>query len=174
MEGFADMLRGGHPNSLGRTEEVVGAVLADRSRLEELFATMADPDEVVRLRVGDALEKVCRVEPAWFLPHVDRVLDDLGGLEQPSVRWHVAQVLDHLRHDLSAEQTARATGLLQGYLTGSRDWIVLNVVMDVLTGWAHDRPDLADWLVPVLARLRHDDRRSVASRAAKRLAALAP
>lgn len=62
-ESFAEMLKGGHPNSLGRTEEVVGVVLAERARLEELFATMAEPDEVVRLRVGDALEKVCRKQP---------------------------------------------------------------------------------------------------------------
>jgi hypothetical protein len=61
---FADMLKGGHPNSLGRTEEVVGIVLADRARLAELFATMPDPDAVVRMRVGDALEKVCRAQPS--------------------------------------------------------------------------------------------------------------
>jgi len=54
---FADMLTGGHPNSLGRTEEVVGVVLADHGRLDELFATMADPDDVVRTRIGDALER---------------------------------------------------------------------------------------------------------------------
>ncbi len=34
---FADMLAGGHPNSLGRTEEVVGIVQADHGRLEELL-----------------------------------------------------------------------------------------------------------------------------------------
>ena len=57
-EWFAEMLKGGHPNSLGRTEEVVGIVLADHARLGEFFDTMADPDDLVRLRVGDALEKV--------------------------------------------------------------------------------------------------------------------
>ncbi len=167
------MLKGGHPNSLGRTEDVVAMVLADRARLEELFATMANPDEVVRLRVGDALEKVCRKQPGWFVPHVERLLGDLGRIEQPSVQWHVAQMLQHLRHRLTADQAGRATGLLQQNLASSTDWIVLNVTMDVLTDWANHDPWLAGWLTPELERLRQDHRKSVALRAAKRLAELA-
>lgn len=167
------MLEGGHPNSLGRTGEVVGIVLGERARLKELFATMADPDEVVRLRVGDALEKVCREQPSWFVGHVERLLGDLGRMTQPSVRWHVAQMLQHLRSDLTHDQARRAEALLQHNLTSSTDWIVLNVTMDVLTDWAHDAPALADRLAPELERLCHDSRKSVATRAAKRLAELA-
>jgi len=166
------MLTGGHPNSLGRTEEVVDIVLADRARLEELFATMADSDEVVRMRVGDALEKVCRVQPGWFVAHVDRLLSDLGQIRQPSVQWHVAQMLQHLRCDLSQDQARQSTELLQRNLSTSTDWIVLNVTMDVLTAWADRDAPLAGWLVPELERLRRDDRKSVARRAAKRLADL--
>jgi|GEM_PF-4906833 len=36
-ETFETMLTGGHHNSLGRTEEVVDLVLADETRLEELY-----------------------------------------------------------------------------------------------------------------------------------------
>lgn len=172
-EPFEDMLTGGHPNSLGRTEEVVAMVLADRARLEDLFATMASADEVVRLRVGDALEKVCREQPGWFLPHVDRLLVGLGQIEQPSVQWHVAQMLQHLRGDLLEDQAQRATVLLQRNLTRSNDWIVLNVTMDVLTQWADRDPPLARWLVPELERLGQDSRKSVARRAMKRLGELA-
>jgi hypothetical protein len=169
-ESFADLLRGGHPNSLGRTEDVVDMVLAQPARLEELFATMADLDEVVRMRVGDALEKVCRRQPDWFLAYVDRLCGELGQIEQPSVQWHVAQMLHHLHDDLSAHEADRANELLQRNLTRSTDWIVLNVTMDVLTAWARDDSELAAWLVPVLERLQTDRRRSVATRASKRLA----
>lgn len=172
-ESFADLLTGGHPNSLGRTEDVVDMVLAHPARLEELFATMADRDEVVRMRVGDALEKVCRQQPDWFLAYVDRLCGELGQIEQPSVQWHVAQMLHRLRSNLSTTQIERATELLQRNLTRSTDWIVLNVTMDVLTEWAHDDPELAGWLVPVLERRQADRRRSVATRATKRLAEIA-
>lgn len=103
------------------------------------------------------------------MPHVDRLIDHVGRVEQPSVQWHVAQMLDHLRDDLSEEQSRRATALLQDNLTGSTDWIVLNVTMDVLAGWAGSDQQLARRLTPVLERLRRDRRASVAKRAARRL-----
>ncbi len=168
-EPFAEILRGGHPNSLGRTEEVVAIVVADGQRLEELFVSLAESDELVRMRAGDALEKVCREQPGWFRPHVDRLIAVIGAIEQPSIQWHVAQMLQRLRGDLSDEQVRRAKELLQRNLTQSADWIVLNVTMDVLAEWAADDPALADWLIPVLERLRADPRKSVAKRAAKRL-----
>lgn len=163
------MLRGGHPNSLGRTAEVVDMVLADPALLTKLFDTIEDQDDLVRLRVGDALEKVCREEPEWFVPHVDRVLGDLGQIDQPSVQWHVAQILHHLRGELSEDHAQRATKLLQRNLSTSSDWIVLNVTMDVLTQWAGRDAQLAGWLMPELERLRQDTRKSVAKRAGDRL-----
>jgi hypothetical protein len=171
-EPFAEMLKGGHHNSLGRTEEVVEIVLADRTRLDELYASLADADELVRMRAGDALEKVCRSRPEWLRPYVERLLGEVGAIEQPSVQWHVAQMLDHLRGDLSDEQEARAAELLQRNLTQSSDWIVLNVTMDVLSEWARCNPTLAAWLEVELERLRQDPRKSVSKRASKRLAGL--
>ena len=57
-ERFEDMLTGGHPNSLGRTIEVVDAVLAAPERFEELFNCYQSADEVVRLRVSNAMKRV--------------------------------------------------------------------------------------------------------------------
>jgi HEAT repeat protein len=166
------MLTGGHPNSLGRTGEVVDIVLTDRGRLDELFATLADPDEVVRMRVVDALEKICGARPDLFVPHVDHIIDDLGDIDQPSVQWHVAQMLEHLSGDLSKDQAHRARRLLRRNLTRSTDWIVLNVTMHVLAEWSARDPSLARWLKPELERLGQDERKSVARRASKRLAEL--
>ena len=167
------MLTGGHHNSLGRTQEVVDSVLADRTRLGELFATITSEDALVRMRAGDALEKLCREQHAWFLPYVSRILTELGSIDQPSVQWHVAQMLQHLHGDLSARQAHEAIALLQRNLSGSSDWIVLNVTMDVLAGWAGQDTSLKRWLKPELQRLGRDDRKSVAKRAQKRLADLA-
>lgn len=171
-EEFVDILRGGHPNSLGRTGEVVDLVLTDEARLAALFATINDPDEVVRLRVGDALEKICRDKPEWFVPHVDLLLDDIGQIDQPSVQWHVAQMLDHLRCRLSPGQQRCATELLQRNLATSTDWIVLNVTMDVLVAWSAGDRSLTAWLAPELERLQHDRRTSVARRASRHRAEL--
>ena len=173
-EPFLDVLAGGHHNSLGRTEEVVGIVVDDQGRLDELFACLDSPDELVRLRAGDALEKVCRERAEWFLPYADRFLTEIGRIDQPSVQWHTAQVLDHLRSDLSDAQRRRASDLLRGYLEESDDWIVLNTSVGILTGWAGDEPALARAIRPALEHLTADRRKSVAKRAAKCLAALGP
>ena len=122
------------------------------------------------MRVGDALEKICREQPGWYAPHLDRLIAQVGAIDQPSVQWHVAQMLQQLRGDLSDGQARRAKELLQRNLTRSTDWIVLNVTMDVLAEWAADDPVLADWLIPELKRLLADPRKSVAKRASKRLA----
>lgn len=171
-EPFLDVLAGGHHNSLGRTAEVVEIVVADHGRLEELFACLDSPDELIRLRAGDALEKVCRERPEWFLPYADRFLGEIGRIDQPSVQWHTAQILDHLLADLSETQRRQATELLLAYLERSEDWIVLNTSMGVLAGWVATDPALAGSLRPHLERLAGDPRKSVAKRATKCLAAL--
>lgn len=81
-------------------------------------------------------------------------------------------MLQHLRGDLSDDQVKRATGLLQRNLTGSTDWIVLNVTMDVLSEWARHDAALVGWLAPELERLSHHDRKSVAKRASRLLVGL--
>jgi hypothetical protein len=166
------MLAGGHHNSLGRTQEVVGIVIGDKRRLDELFACLDCPDQLVRLRAADALEKVCRERNAWFVPHIDRIVAEIGRIDQPSVQWHTAQILDHLLPDLTDEQRRHAAHLLRDYLDESDDWIVLNTSVGILTGWADSDPELTRSLRPRLERLTGDRRRSVARRATKCLAAL--
>jgi len=172
-EAFVEMLSGGHPNSLGRTEEVLGLVLADGSRLEQLFDCLDEPDAIVRMRAGDALEKLCRERPEWFEPRVERLLEEVGAVDQPSVQWHTAQMLGHLYPRLDAKQGRGAVALLRRYLTDSQDWIVLNVTMEILAEWSRDRADLTAWLLPELERMRADERKSVAKRATKLHARLA-
>ena len=99
-------------------------------------------------------------------PYVERLLGAVGSIQQPSIQWHVAQILEHLHGDLDEEQATRAVAVLQRNLTDSDDWIVLNVTMDVLASWASDDPGLRAWLRPRLADLERDPRKSVSKRAA--------
>ncbi len=162
MGGFEDMLRGGHPNSLGRTEEVVDAVLADRSRLDELFACYASTDEVVRLRTSSAMKRVTTAEPDWVLPYVDRLQHEIAAIDQASTQWTLAILFDLLRDRLSSQQRRRAIAIMQRNLEQSTDWIVLNTTMQTLGRWSTGDADLGDWLLPRARRLADDPRRSVA------------
>jgi hypothetical protein len=62
------MLSGGDPRSLHGVDRVIAAVLADPSALEALFECLFCDDAVVRMRAGDALEKVASIRPALLAP----------------------------------------------------------------------------------------------------------
>jgi len=55
MNDFEKRLKGGHPNSLGNTIEVVEEVLAKNDLFNELFNCYFSNDEVVRLRTSNAM-----------------------------------------------------------------------------------------------------------------------
>lgn len=124
------MLSGGNPRSLGKTHEVVANILKDSLSIDELFACLFSTDEIVRLRASDALEKVCRVRPELIIPFTERLLHDVPRIRQPSVQWHLAQILAAI--PLSPEQAERAVKLLLYNLHTMRDWIVTNTTLDAL------------------------------------------
>jgi len=167
------MLSGGHPNSLGRTVEVVDMVLADPPRFDDLIACYRSADPVVRLRVSNAMKRVDDVRRDLLLPYLERFLTEIAAIDQPSTQWTLAQLWDRLSDHLTADQRARATADMQRNLAHHDDWIVLNATMVTLSNWAKTDPDLAAWLGPHLARLTNDPRKSVSGRARKLLAAIA-
>jgi hypothetical protein len=124
------------------------------------------------MRAGDALEKIARQQPGWFGPYRKRLLGEVAEIEQPSVQWHLAQILGRL--DLDPAQARRAKAILKRNLERSEDWIVLNVTMQQLFEWTGDDPALRRWLEPRLERLSADRRNSVRRRAKRLLAQLAP
>lgn len=168
---FESMLTGGHPNSLGRTVDVVDSVLADRDRLANLYACYFSDDEVVRLRVSSAMKRVAIERPEWVVEYMDRLQVDVAELDQASAQWTLALLFDLTRHLQSDAQLARSVEIMQRNLVHHDDWIVLNNSMQVLHDWSDDDPSLAEWLTPQLERLTRDRRKSVAARARKLLTA---
>lgn len=174
MIDFEEALTGGHPNSLGRTVEVVDAVLADRSRLDDLYRCYFTSDEVVRLRVSSAMKRVTIEKPAWVMDIIEGLQSDVAAIDQASTQWTLALIFDLLADRLSPNQRSRAIEIMLGNLAHHSDWIVLNNSMKVLGKWAKNDPDLARWLLPHAQRLLEDSRNSVASNAQKLLAQLSP
>lgn len=171
-ERFEAMLTGGHPNSLGRTVEVVSLVLSAPERFEELFDCYASEDPVVRLRTSSAMKRIEAENQALLVPHIDRFIAEIGALEQASAQWTLAHLFDRLAGDLNALQRAAALRIMQRNLSGHDDWIVLNTTIDTLSRWARDDAALRSWLRAPLEHLSSDSRKSVARRAAKALRAL--
>ncbi|NKC11925.1 MAG: hypothetical protein GKR94_06895 [Gammaproteobacteria bacterium] len=172
-ESFEQLLAGGHPNSLGRTLEVVALVLADKRRLEPLYRCYFSADEVVRLRTSNALKRVSREQPQWLVPYIDKLIGEVGNIEQASAQWTLANLLQTLTPFMDTAQKTGALKLMQRNLAQHSDWIVLNNTMQTLAAWAIEDEALRQWLLPHLERLSGDSRKSVAKKAVKFAAALA-
>ncbi len=173
-ETFEDMLSGGHPNSLGRTVEVVDQVLARPDRISELFDCYRSEDAVVRLRTSSAMKRVEAERHDLLVPYIDRFIKEIGELDQASAQWTLAQLFDRLSSDMNKRQREAALKIMKRNLANHDDWIVLNTTMETLTDWAAEDRALTQWLRPHLLRLSSDRRKSVASRAAKKLRAFRP
>ena len=83
-EKFEIMLSGGHPNSLGRTLEVVDIILNDEGSLDYLFECYLSDDATVKLRVSNAFKRIFRQNPNWFVGYVDKFQSLIPTLNQPS------------------------------------------------------------------------------------------
>lgn len=166
------MLSGGHHNSLGRTVEVVDLVLADRTRLRELYDCYFSDDELVRLRVSSAMKRVTIAHPDWTMDYLDGLQREVAAIDQASTQWTLALLFDLTRGLMSDEQQELAADIMKHNLAHHDDWIVLNNSMKVLGAWADGDDELATWLRPHAERLAKDPRRSVASNANKLLGLL--
>ena len=169
METFEKQLTGGHPNSLGNTIAVVEAVLKDTDRFEELFNCYFSSDEVVRLRVSNAMKRICKERKELLVPYVDRFLIDIANIDQASTQWTLAQLFGELEKHMHPDQISRAKALLTYNLAHHNDWIVLNTTMETLARWSNTDEKLRKWLIPHLERLCRDHRKSVSEKAKKLL-----
>ena len=162
---FEDMLRGGHPNSLGRTIEVVDIILADQQKLDALFACYDSDDETVRLRTSNAFKRIFKVHQDWFIDYVDRFHEMVPRLRQPSAEWTLAQIHLDCFAVLSPSQIKTATNIAKVQLTNSADWIVLIQTMQLLAHIVVQIPEERPWFLAQLVHLSKDKRKSVSQKA---------
>ncbi|MGF1533261.1 MAG: hypothetical protein ACFCUI_06130 [Bernardetiaceae bacterium] len=167
MKNFEERLKGGHPNSLGNTVEVVDEVLADNELFDELFNCYLSNDAIVRLRTSNAMKRICKAKKSILLPYIDRFLTDIAQIDQASTQWTLSQLFGMLDKDMTEEQIEKAKDIMKNNLSDHNDWIVLNQTMDTLTKWAKKDADLKNWIKPHLERLTADERKSVSGKALK-------
>ena len=169
MQSFEIRLTGGHPNSLGNTIEVVEEVLNQPDYFDELFHCYFSKDEVVRLRVSNAMKRICKENKEILLPYIERFLNEISTINQASTQWTLSQLYLQFENNFTREQKAKAIQLMKSNLEHHTDWIVLNTTMDTLHAWSSKDSDLKLWMKPHLERLSKDNRKSVAKKATKLL-----
>jgi len=96
MTQILQWLSGGDLRSDGASNEIAALVLENPELVDELYAGLTHPNDVVRARTADALEKVARSRPDLLLPHLPGLVA-LGRQESlPAVKMHLAMIFGHL------------------------------------------------------------------------------
>jgi hypothetical protein len=167
MQKFIDILSvGGKTNSLGRANEVMDAVLADASKLGELYECVSADDAWVRMRAADCLEKICRVHPDWIEQYLEKILTDWTLSTQPSIQWHLAQIVAEVR--LSDVQRKQATAWLKKSLSSTDvDWIVAVNTMKTLLQFCREGQVTKDEIMPLFELQRQHKSNTVQKKAAQ-------
>lgn len=172
---FEAMLTGGHPNSLGRTLEVVALIEEEPARMEEAYRCYQSNDPVVRLRTSNIFKRLIRAQPSRYTHWASRLIDEVAAIEQDSARWTVAQIIgENLdlwdQHDDALKQ--RSLTMLFGLFDKTDDWIVTNATLKTLANIGVRRMDVEARLRPLLEIYQDDRRKSVSNTARKAAKAL--
>jgi HEAT repeat protein len=140
------MLRGGDRRSIGRVDEVIRRV-RDPEGFRELVTGLLSPNELVRMRCADAIEKVSRIHAGWLEPHTAFFVEQAARQTQQEVRWHMAQIIPRL--SLARSQRARAIRILRGYLDDSSGIVRVSALQALAELSVHD-PRLGRQIVSLI------------------------
>jgi hypothetical protein len=169
---FDACLRGGHPNSLGNTIEVVDEILQDKTKLQDLYDCYQSDNAVVRLRVSNGMKRVCKEHPDWVAEHLSGLTKDISTIDQASTKWTLATLYMWLDAYMTSEQRRAAIDVMKHNLTTELDWIVQNTTAESLAYFAKQNHELRLWLIPELDKQTHSKHKSLAKRAEKWLVSL--
>jgi hypothetical protein len=147
MHELLERLTGGDRRSIGRSNEVVTAVLRDPSLFGVLFGGLSSSDPLIRMRAADALEKITVRHPEWLHPYKEQLIRQVAQSQEQEVRWHVAQMFPRLQ--TSQDERAAMVAILLGYL-GDRSRIVKTFAMQALADLAEQDAGLRPQVIHVL------------------------
>ncbi len=158
---FASLLSGGDPRKLHGVASVIDDVLHDPGRFGEVVACLADDDAVVRMRAADAAEKVTRDAPELLQAHVAMMVELASRTEQPSIRWHLAQMIPRATLDPNQQRTAIAA--FRRYLD-DKSAIVKVTALQALADLAQRDPSLRRMVIPAIRNAMESGTAAVRSR----------
>lgn len=169
MHPLLQQLTGGDRRSIGQSEKVTAAVLADPALFSIVFEGMLVDDPLVRMRCADAVEKITEQHPEWLLPHKKTLLRQVAKIEQQEVRWHAAQLFPRL--PLTKAERGAVVKILHTYLT-DKSGIVRTFAMQALADLAEQDESLRAPVIAQLEELTRTGTPAMQSRGRKLLAQL--
>lgn len=165
MPGFRERLSGGTRTSVGAAGEVVQELLDDGRRVAEIYDLFLDDDPVVALRASYAAMKLAEERPDSVVPFAGLLLKNLGNYTQQEVRWHVPQLLAHLR--LTDAERKTAYEALMEWAETDKSKIVGYYSLQTAADYAQSDAELLADFLPRLRRAHAHGAKSIQNRCKK-------
>jgi hypothetical protein len=158
MNQFNDWLSEGDLRTDGRSDEVVETVLNNPGYIDDLMSCLEVENPVVRGHASDAIEKIGREKPEFFLPYLHLLLR--SAIEDPvsAVKWHIAMLFGHLV--LFSQAADPMIAALFSLLENEKS-LVVNWAIKSLSIFAKVYPDYQAAILGNLIALENDKRSSV-------------
>lgn len=161
MNQIMEWLSGGDLRSDGLANEAAEAVLQNPQLFDDLFEVLSSPDDVIRGRTADALEKVGRQRPDLLIPHLGELVDISNTDQVPMVKMHLAMIYGHLalyEEHIDVLKSA-LFNLLADKSVFARSWTIVSLCII-----ARVYPAECDRIVNYIAPLCRDDSAAIRSR----------
>jgi hypothetical protein len=120
--GFRETLSGGNRTSVGDADKVITELLKGPSDLSEIYQLFLDDDPVVAMRASYVAMRVAEQKPESVYPFTKELLKNLDLYTQQEVRWHIPQLLVHLK--LTKAQKRRAYEVVMDWAETDKSKIV--------------------------------------------------
>ena len=129
MNQILDWLSGGDLRSDGLSSEAADFVLQHPELFGDLLEGIDEPDDVVRGRTADALEKVSRSRPDLLIDHLGKLVNVASTDAVPMVKMHIAMILGHLAiyEDHAGQFTSALLGLLADDSAFVASWAIVSL-----------------------------------------------
>jgi HEAT repeat protein len=129
MNQILEWLSGGDLRSDGLSNEVAEFVLEHPELLEELAEGLNEPDDVIRGRTADALEKIARSRPDLVVEYLPKLVDISKTDQVPMVKMHIAMLLGHLAmyEDRTDQITSTLLRMLDDESVFAMSWAIASL-----------------------------------------------
>jgi len=161
MNTILEWLEGGDLRSDGAASQAAEAVLKKEQLIDDLAEGLIHPEDVVRGRTMDALEKISRSKPELVLKYLPQILDLLKKDQVMMVRMHAAMILGHLAvfAEIIPQVTPVLLYLLDNPSTFTKSWAIVSLCII-----ARKYPEHHHEILVKIANLRNDPSPAIRTR----------
>ena len=165
MNAVREKLTGGTRTSVGSADEVIQKLLKNSAGLPAIYDLFLDEDPVVAMRASYVAMKVAEQKPESVEPFAKQLLKNLDLYVQQEVRWHVPQLLAHLKLTLAQKRKAYET--LMEWSETDKSKIVGYYCLQTAANFAESDDKLLHDFIPRLKKLNKTGAKSIQNRCKK-------